>query len=207
MRVLAIDTAAWNCSVALWEEGDELNFQERISERDQSSLLPQLVKDVMGQHKIDQILVNVGPGSFTGIRVGLAFARGLSMGWGVPLKGIDSFIATYLSLEPQDDVLVLIESKRQDVYGRRFYKGIPQEPQNLMLEDIKKILSALNPPFLAGNGVYPFLKGVSFKESLSPWRGAQSLAFAFFKDANVASEPLPLYVREADITWPCKSTH
>ena len=80
MKILAIDTASWNCSVALWEDGQELAFQEKKSERDQAALLPQLVKEVMGQHKVDQLIVNIGPGSFTGIRVGLAFAKGFAMG-------------------------------------------------------------------------------------------------------------------------------
>lgn len=210
MRILAIDTAGWRCSVALWEEGRELAFQEKDSERDQSVLLPQFVKEVMGHQKVDQLIVNIGPGSFTGIRVGLAFAKGLAMGWNLPLKGIDGFTATYVTLESQSDVLVLIEARRQDVFGRRFQNGIPQRPQSLAREEIEELLSTPNPPLLAGSGIHPFLEGLDFKEASSPWRGAQSLAYAFFKDPSIASETLPFYLREPDVTyspWLCKSTH
>ena len=206
MRILAIDTAAWNCSVALWEDGHELAFQEKVSERDQAALLPQLVKEVMSQHAVDQFIVNVGPGSFTGIRIGLAFAKGLSIGLGLPLKGIDSFTATYLSLESPSDVMILIEARRQDVFGKRFLKGIPQAPQTLTREDIEIILSGSNPPLLAGSGVHTFLEGISYNEAVSPWRGAQSVAHAFFRDPTLATEPLPFYMREADVTYsrePC----
>ena len=80
MRVLAIDTADWKSSVALWEDGQELSFQENTQERSQAALLPLLVKDVLGERKADLLLVNLGPGSFTGIRVGLAFAAGIFAG-------------------------------------------------------------------------------------------------------------------------------
>lgn len=201
MRLLAIDTAGWNCSVALWENNQELAFQEKSFERDQAAYLPQLVKEVMSQQKIDHLLVNIGPGSFTGIRLGIAFAKGLAMGWKLPLLGMDSFIATYASIEPTEDVLVLIEARRVDVFTRRFLRGIPQEPQSLTREDLETILTSPEPPLLTGSGLHPFLDDLAFKEASSPWRGAQKLAHAFFKNPMFASDPLPFYVREADVTY------
>jgi tRNA threonylcarbamoyladenosine biosynthesis protein TsaB len=201
MKILALDTAGWKCSVALWEDGQELAFQEKSSERDQAAILPQLVSEVKGQHTIDQLLVNIGPGSFTGIRVGLAFAKGLAKGWGLPLKGVDGFIATYVSLGSPKDLLVLVEARRQDVYGRRFQNGIPQLPQNFTRAEIETILLLPPPPPLAGSGIHPFLEGLIFKEMPSPWQGAQALAYTFFKDTSlITCDPLPFYVREADVT-------
>jgi tRNA threonylcarbamoyladenosine biosynthesis protein TsaB len=209
MKILALDTVGWHCSVALWEDARELAFREIGSERDQAALLPQLVKDLMRDERIDQIIVNVGPGSFTGIRVGLAFAKGLAMGWGLPLKGIDAFTAAYLSLDAQEDVLILIEARRQDVFARRYLKGLAQEDQSLTREDIKKILISPHPPLLSGSGVYPFLEGVDFQECVPTWKGAQAIAHAFFRDPEVVLDPLPFYVREADVNFigqPCRST-
>ncbi len=200
MKILAIDTAGWECSVALWEKDHEISFQEKSVDRENAALLPQLVKEVMGQQKIDELIVNIGPGSFTGIRLGIAFAKGLSMGWGIPLKGIDSFFATYACLEPAEDVLVLIEARRTDVFAQRFIRGIPQQFQSLTRSDLEKILLSSSPPLLAGSGLHPFLDGLIFKEALSPWRGAQKLAYAFFKNPEFVSEALPFYAREADVT-------
>ncbi|MBI2707042.1 MAG: tRNA (adenosine(37)-N6)-threonylcarbamoyltransferase complex dimerization subunit type 1 TsaB [Proteobacteria bacterium] len=199
MKVLAIDTAGWSSSVALWEDGHELSFQENTQERSQAALLPLLVKDVLGEQKADLILVNLGPGSFTGIRIGLAFAKGFSMGCARPLKGINSFMATYSSLNTQENVLILREAHRQDVFGMLFQKGIPQPPQSLTRKDIEKILNSPSPPFLSGTGIHPFLDGLSFKEMSSPWRGAQALAYTFFKDQTIATDPAPFYVRDADV--------
>jgi len=201
MKVLAIDTAGWTCSVALWEDGHELAFQETPSEKDQAALLPQLVKEVMGTHIVDLVLVNIGPGSFTGIRVGLAFAKGFSLGLNLPLKGIDSFHAIYQSLESHDDVLVLIDSHRQDIFGQRFFQGVPQPPQTLEREDLEKILQTSSPPLIAGRGFHAFLQGIPFTELTSPWQGAQRLAYVYFINPSIASDSSPFYMREADVTY------
>lgn len=200
LKLLAIDTAGWECSVSLWAKQHEISFQEKKVEREHAALLPQLVKEVVKQHKIDQLIVNIGPGSFTGIRLGIAFAKGLSMGWGIPLKGIDSFRATYASIESTDDVLVLIEARRDDVFAQRFLRGIPQNTQSLTRKDLENILDHPQPPLLTGNGLHPFLDGLTYKEAISPWRGAQKLAHAFFKNPEFSTEPLPFYAREADVT-------
>lgn len=205
MKVLAIDTAGWVASAALWEEGRELAFKENTQDRSQAALLAQLVKEVTGEHKVDKIIVNVGPGSFTGIRLGIAFAKGLAMGWKIPLIGMDGFTVTYLGIEPDDDVLILIEARRQDVYARRFQKGIPQTPCSLTKEDIEAILLAQNPPRLTGSGVHPFLEGLPFDEASSQFHGAQALAYAFFKSPQQGVEPSPFYVREADVTYSPRS--
>ncbi len=199
MKILAIDTAGWVASCALWEDHHEIAFGERDQERSQAALLPELVKEVMGDHKVDQILVNVGPGSFTGIRLGIAFAKGLGLGWNIPIKGIDSFTANYLGIEPQDDVLILIEARRQDVYARRFKKGIPQIARSLTREEIEKELIT---SIVAGSGVHPLLDGLSFKEIQPSLQGAQLLANAYFKTPDLFGDPAPFYVREADVSFP-----
>lgn len=200
MKILAIDTSGWTCSVALWDESHELVYQEESYEREQAALLPRIVKEVIGSHRIDQLLVSTGPGSFTGIRLGIAFAKGLSLGWGIPLKGLDSFKATYASLEPVEDVLVLIEARRADVFAQCFVQGNPQDPQSLPRQDVEQILLSANLPLLAGSGVHPFCEGLVFKEAASPWRGAQKLAYVYAKTPALFSDALPFYVREADVT-------
>lgn len=89
--LLVIETATAACSVALLgAEGAVIGERhERVGRGHAERLLP-MVADLLGSRRPDAILVDCGPGSFTGVRVGLAAARGLAIGWGVPVSGYSS---------------------------------------------------------------------------------------------------------------------
>lgn len=85
MKILAIDTGGDSCAVSLHIDGQLA--AEKIVEtgRDQAKILAPLTADVLNEHKlkvsdIDRFGIATGPGSFTGLRVGLAFVRGLALG-------------------------------------------------------------------------------------------------------------------------------
>jgi tRNA threonylcarbamoyladenosine biosynthesis protein TsaB len=88
--LLAIDTATAACSVALFD-GDQLIAErhELVGRAHAEKLLP-MIEDLLGSRRPRSILVDCGPGSFTGVRVGLAAAHGLAIGWEVPLAGYSS---------------------------------------------------------------------------------------------------------------------
>jgi len=89
--ILAIDSASAACTAALLSIDGEL-IAERHEElgRGHAERLMPMVADLIGAHVPSQILVGVGPGSFTGLRVAIAAAHGLAIGWSVPLCGFDS---------------------------------------------------------------------------------------------------------------------
>ena len=87
MRTLVIDTSTRACSVALFVDGRlAASYYEVIGRGHAERLLP-FMADLPDRGRADQIAVNVGPGSFTGIRVGVAAARALGFAWGVPVTG------------------------------------------------------------------------------------------------------------------------
>ena len=90
MRLLAIETATGACSVALIEDGQVVAHTHEIVGRGHAERLIPMIADLPGGGRADTILVDCGPGSFTGVRVGLAAARGLGIGWGVPVQGFSS---------------------------------------------------------------------------------------------------------------------
>lgn len=87
MRTLVIDTATRACSVALFENAKLLAGHYEVIGRGHAERLLPLIADLPEHGKADQIMVDVGPGSFTGIRVGLAAAKALGLAWGVPVHG------------------------------------------------------------------------------------------------------------------------
>lgn len=90
MRVLAIETATAACSVALIEGGRVIHETHEVVGRGHAERLVPMIAALPGHHEAEAILVDCGPGSFTGVRVGLAAARALGFGWSVPVRGYSS---------------------------------------------------------------------------------------------------------------------
>ncbi len=90
MKRLAIETATETCSVALFEQGRLLaHVHERVGRGHAERLIP-MIATLPSQGRADEILVDCGPGSFTGVRVGLAAARALGFAWNAPVKAYSS---------------------------------------------------------------------------------------------------------------------
>ena len=87
MRTLAIDCVTEACSVALFEGGHLLAGDFRMLGRGHAEQLVPMIAALPGKGKAERIVVSTGPGSFTGLRVGLAAARALALAWGAELAG------------------------------------------------------------------------------------------------------------------------
>jgi tRNA threonylcarbamoyladenosine biosynthesis protein TsaB len=87
LRTLVIETATAACSVALVEDGRVVDARHVVVGRGHAERLLPMIAELDRGGRADAIRVDCGPGSFTGIRVGLAAAKGLGLGWGVPVAG------------------------------------------------------------------------------------------------------------------------
>ena len=89
--LLVIDTATAACSVALIADGEAVHAARELVGRGHAERLVPMIAELLrdaGGVRPSAILVDCGPGSFTGVRVGLAAALGLGIGWGVPVRGL-----------------------------------------------------------------------------------------------------------------------
>lgn len=86
-RLLAIDTATVACSVALFEDGVLIASDYAEIGRGHAERLVPVIAQLPGRGRADRILVNCGPGSFTGVRVGISAAKALALAWGADIHG------------------------------------------------------------------------------------------------------------------------
>jgi len=104
-RTLVIDTATAACSVALIEDGSVIAQAHEVVGRGHAEHLMPMIAALPGGGRADAILVDCGPGSFTGVRVGLAAARALGLGWSIDVQGYSSLAAIAAAAGCSDDAI------------------------------------------------------------------------------------------------------
>jgi tRNA threonylcarbamoyladenosine biosynthesis protein TsaB len=124
---LVIESATTACSVALLGEKDELidERHELVGRGHAERLLP-MISELLRGRRPDLILVDCGPGSFTGVRVGLAAAYGLALGWRLPLTGFSS-LALLASASGESQVAVALQGGHGELFVQS-YGGDPFGP-------------------------------------------------------------------------------
>lgn len=207
--VLALDSTHDACSVAVVrDDGEVLAFELSEMERGQAEALMPMVKEAMDQAKcefsdLSYVAVTVGPGSFTGVRVGLAAARGLALAAKLPMAGVNVCEAAafdFYKKFPNDDRLlgVVLETKRDDFYVQFYKDGAPlSEPYTAFSSELKEKTDAV----FIGNGT------LRLKEEIPeacieemPMPTARTAAFLSFDKVASETYPTPLYLREAEVT-------
>lgn len=126
MRVLAIDTALAACSAAMLDldRGGILAHASRAMDRGHAEALMPMLAEVMSEAKlefaeIDRIAVTIGPGSFTGLRVGVAAARGLALAAGKPIVALTTlaaFAAPHIAADDTNPLLSAVDARNEQVY-------------------------------------------------------------------------------------------
>jgi tRNA threonylcarbamoyl adenosine modification protein YeaZ len=133
MRVLAIDTALEACSAAVLDSGrgGVVWRESRVMARGHAEALMPLVARVMSAaavafSELDRIVVTIGPGSFTGLRVGVAAARGIALAGGKDIVGVTTlaaFAAPHVAADDSKLLLSVIDARHDQVYLQLFGPG------------------------------------------------------------------------------------
>ena len=166
MTILNIETSTEVCSVAVTYDGMVLCHREDFSGHNHATLLSGFVKDCLDhiaahEMKLDAVAVSIGPGSYTGLRIGLSEAKGLCYALNIPLIGIDTLkimaVEVMFTHDIQGDELFvpMIDARRMEVYTAVYNMAFESlvEPTPLILtEESYDSFLAENKILFFGNG-------------------------------------------------------
>ena len=212
MIVLALDTCLSACSVALLDGGRVIAAASEPMDRGHQERLAPLVEETMSAagvsfSDLERIGVTVGPGSFTGLRVGLAFAKGLGLALARPVIGVGTLHALALSASPCGFVAAAVDARREQLYLQIFSDGRPlMAPDALTAADAAARLVELyggGDAVLTGSGAH-LLQGV-LPHAVDDGRSAADpvVLAQLAAAAPAAGAPArPLYLRAPDAKLP-----
>lgn len=160
--ILNIETATKNCSVSLAKEGNTIALAEISSEHySHAEKLHIFIEDVIRQGGIkfsdlEAVAVSKGPGSYTGLRIGVSAAKGLCYALGIPLIAVDTLeiLARQLAITERGVILPMIDARRMEVYNAVFdqnYFKIEDTAATIITEDSFKHIN--DTIYLLGDGI------------------------------------------------------
>jgi tRNA threonylcarbamoyl adenosine modification protein YeaZ len=219
--LLGLDTALGACSVAVLDDARVLAHEHQSMQRGHAEALAPMVERVMHESgttfsDLDRIAVTTGPGTFTGQRVGLAFARALGVALAKPVIGVttlDAMAAQALAAQPRAFAIAASDAKRGEIYlGARSATGETLiAPELIAIEAVAARIepftdSKIRSFALAGTAadiIAPILRGAGLDPVDSLVRQPDAVFVArLAADAPPGQTPKPLYLRAPDAKLP-----
>ncbi len=213
MLILAIDTAGPDCAVAILRDGQTLaRASERIGRGHSERLMPMIAEALAAAHvsfaDLDRVAVTTGPGSFTGVRIGVAAARGLALALDIPAVGVGSLEALALPIlrsRKEGTVVAVLDAKRDEIYAltQDIASGeISVAAQALPVDMLARLLGNARRPLVFVGAVAPQvarkLAGPAIEIAATPESPDIEDVARLGESAEAGLPPAPLYARGAD---------
>lgn len=216
MKLMVVDTALGLCTAGVFEVDSagvrRLGLRSEAMVKGHSERIAGFARDAATEAGVafadlDRIGVTIGPGSFTGLRVGLAFAQGLAAALDRPVVGVSALDALAGSVGEAMEVAALIDARRGQVYARFWREGEPEGPaQALTLAAAAVRIATLGADaVLVGSGAALFADIASGRTVLALGGPAPEALARQAATADPASAPArPLYLRAPDALPPTR---
>jgi tRNA threonylcarbamoyl adenosine modification protein YeaZ len=195
--ILAIDTSTPACTVALFAaDGSLFASRDEVIGRGHAERLVPLIAEMLDGHLPSQLLVGIGPGSFTGLRIAIAAALGLGIGWDVPVRGMSSLALLAAGAPGDGPVAAALAGGHGELFVQQFQRAplrATNDTMNLPAADAAILIDA---PLVVGTGA----------EALVAARGSGEAMVLLPSAANALRlppklrrfDPKPLYARAPD---------
>lgn len=199
--LLAFDTSSAACTAALFDgAGTCLGRADEVIGRGHAERLVPMVAELMDGRTARQILVGVGPGSFTGIRVAIAAAHGLAIGWNAELAGMSSLALLAAGAETDGEVAAAVLGGHGELFVQQF-AGRTLEPitevRNALPSDAARLISA---PLVVGSGAKQLVDARGWGEARELLPSAGNALRLPETSRNLV--PKPVYARAPDARVP-----
>ena len=182
--ILAIDTSTDRTSVAIVHDGKALIELHHDDPLAHGEVLPKLVQEALAvENKIDLVAIGMGPGPFTGLRVGIAFGQSFALGRGIEWRGVSSLDAIAVDAG-ESDYIVAIDARRRELFWARYFEGkrvtepavsvhqiveemgvtiIRNPPRALAIAELASVQNQREPDYLRRPDAYPLPAGITFR--------------------------------------------
>ena len=194
--ILVIDTATPACSAALIEGEALVDERHELVGRGHAERLVPMIEALLAGRRPEAILVDCGPGSFTGVRVGIAAAQGLRIGWGLPLTGYSSMAAVAAAARGGGEIAVALEGG----HGQLFVQTCGEEPMRPldMLASLRpdEAAAAIRAHRVAGSGAAALVEARGSGEAVEALPRAADARW--LPPALRSLPPRPIYGRAPD---------
>ena len=195
--LLAFDTSSAACTVALFD-GDGTCIGERDEQigRGHAERLVPMIAELLDCRNATRILVGVGPGSFTGIRVAIAAAHGLAIGWGAELSGMSSLALLAAGAAVDGEVAAAVVGGHGELFVQQF-DGTTSQPaseiRNLVPAEAARVTTA---QVVIGAGAPQLIEARGWGEAREAWPSAANALK--LPEPLRSLPPKPVYARAPD---------
>jgi tRNA threonylcarbamoyladenosine biosynthesis protein TsaB len=195
--ILAIDTSTPACTAALFAaDGSLFASRDEVIGRGHAERLVPLIGELLDGHLPSQVLVGTGPGSFTGLRIAIAAAQGLGIGWDVPVCGMSSLALLAAGAPGDGPIAVAMSGGHGELFVQQFQREPLRATTEIMNLTAADASAVINAPLVVGTGA----------EALVAARGSGEALLLLPSAANALKlppemrslDPRPLYARPPD---------
>jgi tRNA threonylcarbamoyladenosine biosynthesis protein TsaB len=194
--ILAIDTSTAACTAALFESGGEcVGRRDQVIGRGHAERLAPMLAELLDGRRAETILVGVGPGSFTGIRVGIAAAHGLAIGWNAELSGMSSLALLAVAADVEEEIAAAMLGGHGELFVQQFGQALSPKTEILNLAPAAAA-AAISAHHVAGPGAEVLVDARGWGTAIHAWpaaAGALRLPLALR-----TLPPVPVYARAPD---------
>jgi tRNA threonylcarbamoyladenosine biosynthesis protein TsaB len=195
--LLAFDTSSAACTTALFGEGGAcIGRRDEIIGRGHAERLVPMIAELLDGRTADHVLVGAGPGSFTGIRVAIAAAHGLAIGWGAKIEGMSSLALLVAGVAGEGEIGAAVSGGHGELFVQQFDAASGEatsELRNLSPADAAAFIGA---PLVVGSGAAQLVEARGWGEARDAYPSAANALLLPLRLRSLA--PHPVYARAPD---------